>query len=67
MQELKLYQLTLREAIVGFEFEVGPTTLDLDGEVVALSGSLAEQHDQWKGLLSRIYATQLGLPLLDTN
>ena len=67
LQELKLYQLTLREAIVGFEFEVGPTTLDLDGEVVALSGSLAEQHDQWKGLLSRIYAAQLGLPLLDSN
>ena len=63
LQELKYYQQTLREAIGGFRFEVGPTTLDLNGDLVELTGSLSEQHGQWKSLLSQIYASELGLPL----
>ena len=67
LQELKLYQQTLREAMVSFRFEVGPTTLDLDGEIIELSGSLAEQQIQWKSLLSQIYAEQVGLPLISDS
>jgi hypothetical protein len=62
LRELKLYEQSLREAISGFEFEVGPTTLDLDGELIELTGSLHQQHEQWKGLLGKIYAEEVGLP-----
>ncbi len=62
LRELKLHQQTLREALGGFALEAGPTSLELNGELVELSGSLTEQFDQWKSLLARIHAAEVGLP-----
>ncbi len=62
MRELKLHQQSLREALAAFAFEVGPTTLELNGELVQLSGTLAAQLGQWRELLGGIHAAEVGLP-----
>ena len=61
LRELKLYQQTLRETLGSFAFEVGPTTVDLEGEVITLSGTLTDQYAKWQDLLDRIHAAEVGL------
>ena len=59
--ELKLFERTLREQLEALAFESGPTTMDLQGEVVKLTGSLASQYGEWKSLLRQIHAAEVGL------
>ena len=61
LRELKLYQQTLRDNLSAFAFEVSPSTLEVAGQVVQLSGSLAEQQAQWQDLLERLYAQEVGV------
>lgn len=60
-QELNLYRETLRESMAAFAFEVGPTTVELDGEMIKLTGTLEYQRGQWQELLRKIYAAETGL------
>lgn len=62
LRELKLHQQSLREALAAFAFEVAPTTLELNGELVQLSGTLEAQLRQWRDLLAGIHAAEVGLP-----
>ncbi len=61
LRELKLYQQTLRDNLAAFAFEVSPSTLEVAGQVVQLSGSLLEQQAQWQDLLERLYVQEVGV------
>ena len=45
-----------------FEVVVEPMVVELDGEVVRLTGTIDDQYRQWQQLLASIFATETGLP-----
>ena len=65
-EEAKMHQEGLRELAESLDSEVAPMLLDVEGEVVRLTGTVETQYDQWRQLLRRLFAEETGLPL-DAN
>ncbi len=61
-KEAKIHAEALRELANSFGIEVAPLVVEIEGETVRLGGSREEQYTAWRELLSRIYATETGLP-----
>ena len=59
-KELKLNEDELRELASSFEREISPTVTVLEGRVIELQGTLADQYKTWRKLLRGIYAETTG-------
>jgi hypothetical protein len=53
----------LRELAGSFDSEVAPILIDVEGEVLRLTGSVETQYTTWRQLLRQIFAAETGLPL----
>ena len=61
LRELKLHQQTVRETMESFVFRTAPTRIEAEGQLVELNGTLQEQSEKWRDILSRKYAAEVGL------
>ncbi len=59
-QQGKIHEEALKELANSFDSEVAPIVVQVEGEVIKLSGSLDERYDQWRTILRRIYAEETG-------
>jgi hypothetical protein len=58
----KIHEQDLDELALGFNNEVAPTVMEVSGTVFKLSGSLDTQYTEWREILQRIFALEMGLP-----
>jgi hypothetical protein len=56
----KLQQEELQELAKGFDNEVAPTAVELEGRVVKLNGSLEDRYLEWRRILRQIYELETG-------
>lgn len=64
-REAVIHRAAVIELSQSLQADVEPVVIELDGETTELTGSLDEQYAQWRGLLEKIYAEEVGLPLED--
>ena len=62
-EEAKMHREGLRELAASFDSEVAPILLDVEGEVLRLTGSVETQYATWRQLLRQIFAAETGLPM----
>jgi hypothetical protein len=62
-EEMKMHVESLRELGASFDADVAPLLVDVEGEVMRLTGSVETQYATWRALLRRIFAAETGLPL----
>ncbi|MEE4277858.1 MAG: hypothetical protein V2I82_05230 [Halieaceae bacterium] len=61
-RKVKLQEEDLRDIVDGFDGEALDTVISTDDGVYRMSGSVRERYEQWRGILSRIYRLEVGLP-----
>jgi hypothetical protein len=59
----RIYEQDLHDLALGFDNEVKPTVMEMDGRVYRLSGSLQRQYREWREILRRIFKLETGLSL----
>ena len=59
--ESDIHADALRELSESLEPQIDPLTLKLEGKAVTLAGSIETQYEQWRSLLSDIYASETGV------
>ncbi len=59
----RIQEQDARELARGFNNEVQPTVLEVEGRVVNLSGSLDKQYEEWQSILRRIFELETGVPI----
>lgn len=62
-KQAQIHEEALKELANSFDSEVQPIVMDVEGQVVKLTGSLEVQYAEWREMLRRIYASETGLPL----
>ncbi len=62
-EEAKMHVEALRELADSLDSEVAPMLIDVEGEVMRLTGSVETQYATWRQLLRKIFATETGLPV----
>lgn len=62
-EEAKMSRESLRELAASFDSEVAPILIDVEGEVLRLTGSVETQYTTWRQLLRQIFAAETGLPV----
>ncbi|MEH6581687.1 MAG: hypothetical protein V7754_07105 [Halioglobus sp.] len=58
----KEHDQDLDELAQGFNNEVAPTVMEVEGKVFRLNGSLESQYNEWRAILRSIFALETGLP-----
>ena len=53
---------SIEELGLSFSSEAKPLVVEIDGETIELVGSAEAQYEQWRQLISKIYASETGLP-----
>jgi hypothetical protein len=53
----------LRELAASLDSDVAPLLVDVEGEVMRLTGSVETQYATWRQLLREIFASETGLPV----
>ena len=66
-KQAQIHEEALKELANSFDSEVQPIVMQVEGELVKLTGSLAVQYSDWRNMLRKIYAAETGLPLADSN
>lgn len=65
-----IHQAAIEELGISFSTEAEPMVVEVDGEVLELTGSAEVQYQQWRELMRQLYATETGLletdPSLDS-
>jgi hypothetical protein len=61
--EAKMHREALRELASSFDSEVSELLVDVEGEVLRLTGSVETQYAGWRQLLREIFAAQMDLPV----
>lgn len=56
----KIQRQEMRTLAEGFDNEIAPTALELEGTVVKLSGSLDQRYREWRDILRKIYRLETG-------
>jgi len=56
----KIQEQKLQKWATGFNNEVAPTVMELEGRVVELKGGLEARYDEWRGILTSIYLLETG-------
>lgn len=59
--ESSIHAEALRELSQSLEIEIDPYTVKLEGRTVTLGGSIEMQYEQWRSMLSDIYAAETGM------
>ena len=62
-KQAKIHEEALKELANSFDSEVQPIVMNVEGQVVKLTGSLEAQYAEWRQMLRQIYAAETGLPL----
>jgi hypothetical protein len=62
-EESKMHLQALQELAASLDSEVAPLLIDVEGEVMRLTGSVETQYATWRNLLRNIFATETGLPV----
>ena len=62
-KEAEMNREALKELAASFDSEVAPILLDVEGEILRLTGSVETQYETWRQLLRQIFAAETGLPL----
>jgi hypothetical protein len=57
----KIQDQDLKQLAKGFNNEVEPTVMNIQGKVFELNGSLDGQYAQWRSILRSIFALETGL------
>ena len=57
----KIQRQEMKILAEGFDNEIAPTSMDLEGTVVNLSGSLDERYREWRRILREIYALETSI------
>ena len=65
-QEARLHGATLEELSNGFEDEVTPMVVEMEGTSYRLTGNAQAQYEEWQRLLKDLYAAETGF-VGDTN
>ncbi len=60
--EAQIHIDAIEELGTSFESEAAPMVVELDGETHRLTGSAEAQYAEWRSLLHRIHAADVGLP-----
>jgi hypothetical protein len=63
----KEHDQDLDEIAEGFNNEVAPTVMEIEGKVFRLNGSLEAQYSEWHSILRSIFSLETGLPPTDDN
>jgi hypothetical protein len=58
--EAQIHVEALEELGMSMEAEITPQVIELEDRSVMLSGSVADQYDQWRELLAEIYRAEIG-------
>jgi len=61
-KQIKIQEQDLDDMAQGFNNEVAPTVMESSGRVFRLSGTLASQYNEWRGILRDIFSLETGLP-----
>ena len=61
----KEHDQDLDEIAEGFNNEVTPTVMQIEGKVFRLNGSLEAQYAEWRTILRSIFALETGLPSVE--
>ena len=61
-EESKMHLESLRELSASLDADVAPLLIDVEGDVMRLTGSVETQYETWRSLLRTIFATETGLP-----
>jgi len=59
-QEARLHAATLEELSNGFEDEVTPVVVEMEGTAYRLTGNAQAQYEEWQRLLKDLYAAETG-------
>jgi hypothetical protein len=62
-EQMKMHREALKELAGSFDSEVSELLVDVEGEVLRLTGSVETQYAGWRKLLRQIFDAQMGLPL----
>jgi hypothetical protein len=62
-----IHQAAIEELGDSFTSETKPMVIDVDGEVLELTGSAEVQYQQWRELMREMYATETGLLTQETH
>jgi hypothetical protein len=59
-QQVKIHAAAIQELAESFGAEIRPTVVELEGKQYELTGTAAEQYQEWKALLRRIHEEETG-------
>ncbi|MBO6555199.1 MAG: hypothetical protein JJ934_07475 [Pseudomonadales bacterium] len=62
-KEAEIHAASLKELSQSLGTEITPYVLDIEGRTIELTGTAEEQYQQWRELLSEIYAQETSLPV----
>ena len=62
-EDSRMHLESLRELAASLDADVAPLLIDVEGDVMRLTGSVETQYETWRFLLRRIFATETGLPV----
>ena len=62
-----IHQAAIEELGDSFTSETKPMVIDVDGEVLELTGSAEAQYQQWRELMREMYTTETGLLTQETH
>lgn len=61
-QEKAMHEAALRELATQVDGEVAPLVVEVEGQQLKLTGSAEKQFTEWRDLLHRVFAIEMGLP-----
>jgi hypothetical protein len=61
-EESKMHLESLRELSASLDADVAPLLIDVEGDVMRLTGTVETQYETWRSLLRTIFATETGIP-----
>lgn len=59
-EDAKIHQSALEELGQSLAADVGPTVVEVEGETVQLKGTAEAKFKQWRGILKKLYAREVG-------
>ena len=62
-KQAKIHEDALQELAASFNAEVEPIVMEVEGEVVKLTGTLDAHYQNWRQILRQIYTEEVGLPV----
>ena len=60
--EARIHRDSIEELGASFSSEARPLVVEVDGEIIELTGSAEAQYTQWRTLIGQIYTSETGLP-----